>query len=374
MELSASVVAACTAALTALHLLRRKYAGVGDEYAVQPICDENATVSALRAALTREKRERRAERAGRTKAERRLRELEASGGGGVSSSTSSAFAVPTAPQYIIGNVRTCFPDRRGVPRQPILCPATRGRIKFVNAVAPASFEGLDAFSHIWVVWLFHENTNLHKGGTRRTTFSPAKVAPPQNGGAKVGVFSCRTPHRPNAIGLSVVRLDAVDCAKRTLHVSGIDFVDGTPVLDVKPFLPLDVVPAAELTVPPQFSGADGAGGIPRRAVVFSPAAEAALVRLAPRTQFYPERDGAVLRAAVQQVLALDIRARRHGRGKATGAATFRCTFDTLVFEFTTSDATINVISVEPAALVKRRADAAAAAAAAAADAKAEAEA
>ena len=366
MELS---VASC--ALAALHLLRRRHVGGGDADVLPAVMtDSNSTVAALRAALTHEKRERRAERAGRTKAERRLRELEACGGSGGSACESSAFAVPTAPQYIVGTIRTCFPDRRGVPRQPILCPATRGRIQFVNAVAPASLEGLEAFSHIWVVWLFHENTNLHKAGSRRTTFSPAKVAPPQNGGTKVGVFSCRTPHRPNAIGLSVVRLDAVDCAKRTLHVSGIDFVDGTPVLDVKPFLPLDVVPAAELTVPPQFSGVAGAGGIARRAVVFSPVAEAALVRLAPRTQFYPERDGAVLRAAVQQVLALDIRARRHGRGKATGAATFRCTFDNLMFEFTTSDATIDVTSVEPAALVKRRAEAVAAAAAADANADA----
>ena len=331
---------------------------------------ETATAKELRAlreALKREKRERCAERAGRTKAERRLRELEAEaatpgkGGSATGLTATGLSAVPSTSLYIVGHVGTPFPDRRGVPRQPMLCPSTRGCIRFCNAVPPSAFEGLDAFSHIWVVWLFHENTNLHKGAARRSTFSPAKVAPPQNGGRKVGVFACRTPHRPNPIGLSVVKLDSVDAARRTLHVSGIDFVDGTPILDIKPFLPLDVPPARSLVVPEQFSGVEGAGGIARRAVVFSTEAEAALLRFGPSTKYYPEPCCTVLRAALEEMLALDIRARRHGRGKATGGAAFECAFDNLHLTFTTAEETITIVSLEPASLVRRRVAAAKAA-------------
>ena len=87
-------------------------------------------------------------------------------------------------------------------------------------------DGLAGFSHVWVIFLFHKNKNA--------AVKP-KVAPPKLDGARVGVFSTRAPYRPNPIGLSLARLDRVD--GDTLYFSGLDLIDGTPVLDVKPHIP-----------------------------------------------------------------------------------------------------------------------------------------
>jgi tRNA (Thr-GGU) A37 N-methylase len=110
-------------------------------------------------------------------------------------------------------------------------------------------EGLEAFSHAWIIYVFHENTDLHnavgagdemrgqtRGGQSRTT-SRAKVRVPRLNGERRGVFATRTPHRPLPVGLSLVEVYAVDSERGVLDVGGADLVDGTPVLDVKPYLP-----------------------------------------------------------------------------------------------------------------------------------------
>ena len=88
------------------------------------------------------------------------------------------------------------------------------------------------------MFIFHENTNLTSGKVmeKGQTF-PAKVRPPQLLGQRVGLFSTRTPHRPNPIGLSVVKIDSVDPIARIVYISGHDLVNGTPVLDIKPYIP-----------------------------------------------------------------------------------------------------------------------------------------
>ena len=96
--------------------------------------------------------------------------------------------------------------------------------------------GLEGFSHIWIIFVFHQNTN--KG-------IKTKVHPPRMEGEKIGLYATRTPHRPNPIGLSVVRLEKIEGG--TIYVSGVDLVDGTPVLDVKPYLPsADSLPDARV--------------------------------------------------------------------------------------------------------------------------------
>ena len=127
----------------------------------------------------------------------------------------------------IGLIESVFVRLNGTPRQGAICPAARARLKltcFPNA-APAA-DGLAGFSHVWVIFLFHKNKNA--------AVKP-KVAPPKLNGARVGVFSTRAPYRPNPIGLSLARLDRVD--GDTLYFSGLDLIDGTPVLDVKPHIP-----------------------------------------------------------------------------------------------------------------------------------------
>lgn len=89
-----------------------------------------------------------------------------------------------------------------------------------------ALEGLGGFTHLWVVFVFHQNTN--KG-------FKAKVHPPRLAGEKAGVFATRSPHRPNPIGLSVVKIEKIEGTN--VFVSGIDLVDGTPVLDLKPYIP-----------------------------------------------------------------------------------------------------------------------------------------
>ena len=95
-------------------------------------------------------------------------------------------------------------------------------------------ENLGSFSHVWLLWVFHQNPG--------NCSVKAKVSPPRLDGQRVGVFSSRSPHRPANIGLSLVRLDAVVGA--TLQLSGVDLVQGTPVLDIKPFIPTYDSPCA----------------------------------------------------------------------------------------------------------------------------------
>lgn len=133
----------------------------------------------------------------------------------------------------IARIRTDLPAKFGVPRQSGLVPELTGTIVFEPAYRhPDAVRGLDAFSHIWLVWVFSEA--LRDGWS-------ATVRPPRLGGnTHVGVFATRSPYRPNPIGLSAVRLDHVEPDTPQgplLHVSGIDLVDGTPILDIKPYLP-----------------------------------------------------------------------------------------------------------------------------------------
>ncbi|KQS70915.1 uncharacterized protein LOC6542592 isoform X1 [Drosophila erecta] len=128
----------------------------------------------------------------------------------------------------IGVIRTAFPEKRAVPRQSIVGSRLRGIIQLNDGVftnPEHSLEGLADFSHLWVIYHFHRN-NAHP---------KAKVAPPRLGGERVGVFSTRSPHRPCPIGLSLVEIEKIENA--TISFFGTDMVDGTPVLDIKPYIP-----------------------------------------------------------------------------------------------------------------------------------------
>ena len=133
----------------------------------------------------------------------------------------------------VARVESCYPEKFGVPRQAGLAPSARGRVVFVPEFRrEEAFRGLDGFSHVWLVFLFDQ---VQEGEERLS------VRPPRLGGnERLGVWATRSPFRPNRIGLSVVRLDRVVTEGREapfLEVSGLDLVDGTPVLDVKPYVP-----------------------------------------------------------------------------------------------------------------------------------------
>ncbi|MBU0681676.1 MAG: tRNA (N6-threonylcarbamoyladenosine(37)-N6)-methyltransferase TrmO [Proteobacteria bacterium] len=140
----------------------------------------------------------------------------------------------------IAIIRSCFTDKFGIPRQPGLVPASTARLEMLPPYSrPEAVEGLAEFSHIWVFFLFHQAVAR---GWKPT------VRPPRLGGNKrVGVFASRSPQRPNFIGSSVVRLEKISVNNKivTIHVSGVDFLDMTPVLDIKPYVPYsDSVPNA----------------------------------------------------------------------------------------------------------------------------------
>lgn len=132
----------------------------------------------------------------------------------------------------IATVHSCFPDRRGTPRQGMLVPAARAEVVLAPHVPAAALDGLEGYSLVWLVFVFHKN-RLRKDGSAS---SKAHIRPPKGGGRSVGVFATRSPHRPNPVGLSLVRVLRVD--GRRILVGGADLVDGTPVLDIKPYVPV----------------------------------------------------------------------------------------------------------------------------------------
>jgi tRNA-Thr(GGU) m(6)t(6)A37 methyltransferase TsaA len=188
----------------------------------------------------------------------------------------------------IGVARTCFRDRFGVPRQPGLVPEARATVKLRDDPRlRAALQGLEGFSHVWVLFVFHAP------GARDWK---ARVRAPRLGGArKVGVLASRSPHRPNPLGLSVCRLLAVrpDApGGAELDLGAVDLVDGSPVLDLKPYVPhVDALPRAR--------GGWAREPVTRYPVSFTRAASEAVRALAearPR-----------LRALVRGLLALDPR-------------------------------------------------------------------
>lgn len=140
----------------------------------------------------------------------------------------------------IGVIHSCYKEKFGIPRQAGLVPQADALLEILPPYGrEEAFRGLDAFSHIWVVFFFHDID----GQAWRTT-----VRPPRLGGNKrIGVFATRSGFRPNPIGISAVALAGIDQGGGTLrlHLKGGDFLDKTPVLDIKPYLPYaDCISAA----------------------------------------------------------------------------------------------------------------------------------
>ncbi len=129
----------------------------------------------------------------------------------------------------IAYIHTGFPEKFGIPRQSGLVAGAMGRIVFEPQYRhPDAVRGLEEYSHLWLIWDFSEN---HRSGWNAT------VAPPRLGGKeRVGVFASRSPFRPNPLGLSCVKLEGIE-EDGSVMVSGVDMMDGTPIYDIKPYLP-----------------------------------------------------------------------------------------------------------------------------------------
>lgn len=221
----------------------------------------------------------------------------------------------------IGTVRSCFGGKFAVPRQPGLCPNAWGRLEFHPEFrSPEAIRGIEGFSHLWLIFGFH--------GTAAQGWRPT-VRPPRLGGnQRVGVFASRSTFRPNGLGLSLVRLEGIDgesAGAPVLLLGGLDLIDGTPVYDVKPYLPY-----AEAF--PEAIGGFAGDMIPRLKVVVDDGVREDFDRMLPRTK-----------RVVEEALSLDPRpATRAGDGQRVFGAEL-CGWNV---RFTVEDGVCRICGIE----------------------------
>lgn len=134
----------------------------------------------------------------------------------------------------IANIKTDFVEKFGLPRQASIIPELKGKIIFKEEYRNIDcIRGLGEFSHIWILWEFSENINK--------PWKPLIRPPKLGGNKKIGVFASRSPFRPNPLGMSCVKLERIEentSLGPVLYVSGIDMIDGTPIYDIKPYIPI----------------------------------------------------------------------------------------------------------------------------------------
>ena len=200
----------------------------------------------------------------------------------------------------IGYVESCYRDKFGTPRQPGLAPKAWARIRLRADLQPEqALEGLEGYSHLWLIWVFHQN---------KTARYHAKVHPPRLGGESRGVFATRSPHRPNPIGLSLVEIVSIENGE--IIVAGADLVDGTPLLDIKPYLPeIEARPDAK-------TGWSGSVEKSSLDVEFTPESEAIL------SQWQERNPDKALRDIIVDTLKLDPRPVVY-RGYEDGGSPYR---------------------------------------------------
>ena len=150
--------------------------------------------------------------------------------------------------HIIAHIETAFPSKFGIPRQSGLLSMLEARIVFEPEYRnPDALRGIEGYSHLWLIWEFSEAVKEMRENGKK--WSPT-VRPPRLGGnKKMGVFATRSPYRPNKMGLSCVKIEKIELNTPqgpVLWVSGADLMNGTPILDIKPYLPhSDSIPEAK---------------------------------------------------------------------------------------------------------------------------------
>ena len=200
----------------------------------------------------------------------------------------------------VGHIESVYKEKFATPRQGSVAPDSMALLRLEKGLgrlgrqdepsidARAALDGLEEYSHVWLIWAAHLNGHDAK---------QAKVRAPKLRGSKAGLFATRAPYRPNPIGLSLVRLHKVDVASLTLQLSGVDLVSGTPIIDIKPYLPQYDAPLPEHGPVRTAAWVDP----PPLRVRFDDAAEAALAK------GVHSEDAAQFRRLLEQTLAADPR-------------------------------------------------------------------
>lgn len=309
-----------------------------------------AALQELQAALAKEQDKRAADRTGRVRAEQKLKQLNLqlaqltaaagasdacagaeSEGEGAQAEGARQQELSVYPLVPIGVLRSCFSDRRGTPRQPHLVPAARAALQLSPSVPAACLRGLEGFSHCWVLYVFHENTDLAKSLSARACTAAGKpvgsgshikalISVPRLNGGRMGVLATRSPHRPVPIGLSTAQILSVDADAGVLVLGGVDIVDGSPVLDIKPYVPFsDALPGA--TAPSWVTAAADEEPLALSGVNISPAAQEEITHawqaVAQHSLYSSPQQ---LLDLVQQVLSRDIRSLHQRTGVAPVAS------------------------------------------------------
>ena len=304
-------------------------------------------------------RKRQEERTGRIRAEQKLRKVlneqshqqsSAPAAASTSTSTTNGYAEHAMNLTCIGKVVSPYTKRMGTPRQGALVPSSRGYIQFHSSLSPEALDGIDQYSHLWVIFRFHANTSL-------ATSKKSKIRPPRGGGIKVGQLATRSPHRPNDIGLSLVTINRWEYKTRRLYINALDLVDGTPVYDVKPFVhwdfPGDLVDPTVLKVP---SWVESKSDVLAK-VEFTDIAKARLAGMASRNRLaplYPSSDDTSVEAAEQtllEILSQDPRSSHKGEKNTRGtisSESYKLIFGKCEIEFLVKDSGATVTGINEA--------------------------
>lgn len=235
---------------------------------------------------------------------------------------------PEFSLHRIATIRSCYPERFGIPRQAGLVKSARASIVFeATRNNELAVRDIESFSHLWVVFVFHKQNY--------TGFKPL-VQPPRLGGKKtIGVYATRSPNRPNPIGLSAVPLERVEYGSDEilLHILEGDFLDGTPVLDIKPY-----VPFADSIAQASSEWADSAE--PTLPVVWGTAALDELAGAEPDAERAAE-----LQLLIEETISLDPRP-AHERGKdGKSGQTWGMRFHHTDVKWNVHDCTAEIVSV-----------------------------
>jgi tRNA-Thr(GGU) m(6)t(6)A37 methyltransferase TsaA len=233
-----------------------------------------------------------------------------------------------------------FGDRRGAPRQGQLIPKSRAKLWFHAFTQPEqSLQGLDSFSHLWIIVLLHDNTNADKLFSDKSIRS--KICPPRLKGDKTGIYSTRTPHRHNPIGLSLAKIEKVDLEQGSVLVSGLDFISGTPILDIKPFIPqYDAAIGEQVATPFWIQDADC---LLLSGVEYSERAVQGFSESFRAVQLYETESEA--KDALTEILRMDLRP-RNKRTYPDKHEVCSIIFDGILVQFTVDDETRMVSVVE----------------------------
>jgi tRNA-Thr(GGU) m(6)t(6)A37 methyltransferase TsaA len=266
------------------------------------------------------------ERTGRIRAEVKLRatlkELQIAESNTAVTKSENKQDKKTMVLRCIGTIVSPYSKRMGTPRQPQLVPASRGYVQIIGP--PEALFGIEQYSHVWIIFEFHANTDT-------TLNFKTKIRPPRGKGVKVGQLATRSPHRPNPLGLSLIKIEHWDAKNRRLYVSGLDIVHGSPVYDIKPVVPWDIpgypVTNTHLKVPDWVEQDDEIA-----CVEFLDVALQQLQTAVSKGQLAPlytdENDGYhASKTTIQQILAQDPRSSHKGlkenaRGSTSGTYSF----------------------------------------------------